>query len=406
MLRAYREGGGEVEIDAAGVDSVGALLRAVRAGLALEGPESDWVVELLHEGTGSSTVVSSHNPDAALDDLGIQCVGELLSVSLAIQPQALAKLRARGIDGDAAIRSALQSMFAAAKEDTDVSKDELEVMSLIATAGKYPLKPVIQWGGRWAAVAEPVLRACIDGGADFAQPNFDRYKGTALHLAAELGRVPLVGALLDNGAAVDARNEYEETPLHCAMSNRRWEAAEVLLARGASVRGGSADKDRERDLLMKSVIKSIPSLASKSDEFIDERVDKLKKQEKAIAKLLQKEGDEAGMALMAKVFHEDEVARADKIMMLKTWTRVMCRKNYFRLDSFPREFLAVMLGMVDPDWQDALPTGSKDVLCCYVTSWVSNYHPPEARRRGRKRAAEEAEAEAASAIKRPKLATR
>eukprot|EP01063_Lacrimia_lanifica_P013493 TRINITY_DN2013_c0_g1_i1.p1 TRINITY_DN2013_c0_g1~~TRINITY_DN2013_c0_g1_i1.p1 ORF type:complete len:347 (+),score=130.33 TRINITY_DN2013_c0_g1_i1:89-1129(+) len=172
------------------------------------------------------------------------------------------------------------------------------------------------------------------------------------------------------------------------------------------VRGGSAD--REKDLLLKSLIMSMgPSLASKSDEFIDERVDKLKKQEKAIAKLLQKEGDEAGMALMAKVFHEDEVARADKIMLLKTWTRVLCpRKNFCWLKSFPREFLAVMLGMVDPDWQDALPTGSKDVLCCYVTSWVSNYHPPEARRRGRKRAAEEAEAEAkaASASKRPKLA--
>jgi hypothetical protein len=56
-----------------------------------------------------------------------------------------------------------------------------------------------------------------------------------LHYAAESGNVEVIEALLAAGARVDSAQRYQDhTPLHVALTNRREEAAIVLLKRGAN----------------------------------------------------------------------------------------------------------------------------------------------------------------------------
>lgn len=56
---------------------------------------------------------------------------------------------------------------------------------------------------------------------------------TALHMAARRGNVEIIGALLDEGAEVEARDSAGETPLRRAVNCNHVEAAKLLLARGA-----------------------------------------------------------------------------------------------------------------------------------------------------------------------------
>jgi truncated hemoglobin YjbI len=56
---------------------------------------------------------------------------------------------------------------------------------------------------------------------------------TALHMAARRGNVEIIGALLDEGADIEARDSAGETPLRRAVNCNKAEAARLLLARGA-----------------------------------------------------------------------------------------------------------------------------------------------------------------------------
>jgi len=56
---------------------------------------------------------------------------------------------------------------------------------------------------------------------------------TALHMAARRGNVDVIGALLDGGADIEARDSMGETPLRRAVNCNKVEAARLLLARGA-----------------------------------------------------------------------------------------------------------------------------------------------------------------------------
>lgn len=56
---------------------------------------------------------------------------------------------------------------------------------------------------------------------------------TALHMAARRGNVEVIGALLDGGADIEARDSAGDTPLRRAVNCNKVEAAKLLLARGA-----------------------------------------------------------------------------------------------------------------------------------------------------------------------------
>lgn len=60
---------------------------------------------------------------------------------------------------------------------------------------------------------------------------------TPLHLAAFFGHADLANALLDRGAAIDARstNAMQNTPLHAATAGGKLELVELLAKRGADV---------------------------------------------------------------------------------------------------------------------------------------------------------------------------
>jgi len=63
----------------------------------------------------------------------------------------------------------------------------------------------------------------------------DLWVDSCLHLAARLGSLALVEALLTTGSDVNARNGYDRTPLHVAVSAGNKEVVDRLLAAGASV---------------------------------------------------------------------------------------------------------------------------------------------------------------------------
>ena len=82
-----------------------------------------------------------------------------------------------------------------------------------------------------------VKHLLADGRIDPDQPNV-RGGRTALHLAAEKQRDRIMRALLAGGARVDARDEFERTPLHLA---RNAFTAKILLDHGAHA--NARDKD-------------------------------------------------------------------------------------------------------------------------------------------------------------------
>jgi truncated hemoglobin YjbI len=56
---------------------------------------------------------------------------------------------------------------------------------------------------------------------------------TALHMAARRGNVEVIGALLDGGADIEARDSAGDTPLRRSVNCNKVDAARLLLARGA-----------------------------------------------------------------------------------------------------------------------------------------------------------------------------
>jgi len=79
-----------------------------------------------------------------------------------------------------------------------------------------------------------VVRALVQAGADV-----DACQGvkhcTPLHMAARRGSVEIAAALLDCGAAIEARDSLGDTPLRRAVNCSKPAVAELLLARGADI---------------------------------------------------------------------------------------------------------------------------------------------------------------------------
>ncbi len=58
---------------------------------------------------------------------------------------------------------------------------------------------------------------------------------TSLHWATQGENLEIVELLLDNGAEIEVKNKFGETPLHTALKNKNWEIAKLLIKNGAEI---------------------------------------------------------------------------------------------------------------------------------------------------------------------------
>lgn len=87
----------------------------------------------------------------------------------------------------------------------------------------------------------------IASGADLnAQDQPDRW--TALHWAADKGRLEVARFLIANGADINARGVSDATPLHVAVIHRRLEMIRFLVATGADVNARNKNGETPMDL--------------------------------------------------------------------------------------------------------------------------------------------------------------
>ena len=77
-----------------------------------------------------------------------------------------------------------------------------------------------------------LVRALVQAGADVNSCG-GVTRATALHMAARRGHVGIAGALLDCGAAIEAKDSKGDTPLQRALNCRKDLVARLLVERGA-----------------------------------------------------------------------------------------------------------------------------------------------------------------------------
>jgi ankyrin repeat protein len=103
----------------------------------------------------------------------------------------------------------------------------LVLSSLYLPAEVVPVLPALHWAAENGLV--DIAALLIEQGADVDEK--DQFGNTPLHLAL---RYPdMVRLLLDSGADVNARNAMGNTPLHLAVTDER--VVEMLLDAGAQV---------------------------------------------------------------------------------------------------------------------------------------------------------------------------
>ena len=81
--------------------------------------------------------------------------------------------------------------------------------------------------------AGQIVRLLLEKSAAHVNAVYGVKRCTALHMAARRGNLKAIGALLDGGADIEARDSLGETPLRRAVNCDKVEAARLLLARGA-----------------------------------------------------------------------------------------------------------------------------------------------------------------------------
>jgi ankyrin repeat protein len=89
----------------------------------------------------------------------------------------------------------------------------------------------------WEATATGNIEAVkqhLSAGAD-ADVKGGWMGGTPLHYAAENGQKEMVELLIDKGADVNLKTDFDQTPLHLAAENGQKEMVELLIAKGANV---------------------------------------------------------------------------------------------------------------------------------------------------------------------------
>jgi ankyrin repeat protein len=78
-----------------------------------------------------------------------------------------------------------------------------------------------------------IVRALLKKGSTNVNAEHGVKRCTALHMAARRGNVDVIGALLDGGADLEARDSAGDTPLRRAVNCNKVEAVRLLLSRGA-----------------------------------------------------------------------------------------------------------------------------------------------------------------------------
>ena len=91
-----------------------------------------------------------------------------------------------------------------------------------------------------------VVRALVRAGADVNACG-GVTRATALHMAARRGHVEIARALLDSGAAVNARDRKGDTPLQRAINCRKKGVSQLLLERGPAGTVRPTSHSRPRD---------------------------------------------------------------------------------------------------------------------------------------------------------------
>jgi DNA polymerase III delta prime subunit len=114
--------------------------------------------------------------------------------------------------------------------------------SIVATAPKdeHSLTPLHSATNKDDLV---MVKLLLDNGADINAKD-DYMKSTPLHSAAEKRKLEMAKLLLDNGANVNAKDDYSDTPLHAAAQKNNLEMAKLLISKGADAnalnkRGGT-----------------------------------------------------------------------------------------------------------------------------------------------------------------------
>jgi len=150
--------------------------------------------------------------------------------------------RAVNIDNDRAVKELLAGGF-----DPNTANDKGQVGLYLAmreeswkVAAALLAHPATRIDATTPADETPLMMAAMRGNAEWAQRLLERGAAlnragwTPLHYAASGTSVAMVQLLLDRGAAVDAPSPNRSTALMMAARYGPQEAAELLLARGAS----------------------------------------------------------------------------------------------------------------------------------------------------------------------------
>jgi hypothetical protein len=91
---------------------------------------------------------------------------------------------------------------------------------------------------------------------------------TPLHMAARLGKVKAICALVKSGAMLHARDDYARTPLHVAILAQQWDAARQLIKLGARIDIRDAqDKGPLDDVYTQSIRLELSQLHSSKKPF-------------------------------------------------------------------------------------------------------------------------------------------
>ena len=99
----------------------------------------------------------------------------------------------------------------------------------------------------WAAfdcIPDDVL-FCLSRGDDVNAA--DDLGRTALHAAAQEGRIDIAAILIEHGATVEARNKAGDTPLDYAVFHGHSDIADLLRKHGAVDRKGESALQHDRD---------------------------------------------------------------------------------------------------------------------------------------------------------------